>query len=1576
MPLPLLPHRNAGRFDGNKGLRNTEKYGDGVCPEMQAQIGGRAAVSRICELPGLTPGVTGRTEARISVARGLLLVGWMLCLIALPCVAAVPGHPQPLTVPLLSGPFMTPVTDALIDDAAAEEWVGGATHPVTAPVTVRQVLWTQTTSPMSGRPLLFGGSTEPGPRHLRIGFRSAIAVGSVLVRGGDQLSVLRPGANYPGDLANDGEWIAAARVVHRQPAGSEVGADEYALWVLPQGTETRALRLTHLPSATDQSYAGVLGGLYVLAGRFADVAPKAAVTASANQASTPLLTDLKENGWHAWDNGPTYTHTVTAATPEWIVLAWHDPVQLRGLATLFAGFNAAEVEVFNGPAASDPLSAPESQWQKAGSYALHSQYPRFLAVDWMDFGKTVETRAVRLRMTEVTDESRHPHLAGKTQNGRRVWLGELMAISPLGSGELKAMAVPNAPSAGPHAPIPIHFTLDAAANVTLVIDDAKGNRVRNLVSDTPFPAGANTVWWDGTDDLGRNPDAAAHGQYEIPTHFVEPGHYTVRGLAHGAIDLRYEFSVYSPGTPPWETASGTGGWLTNHTAGSAALFVPAARALASGKSGIGGDKPMVYLGSAVSEGGSALAWVDLDGHKQGGRGWIGGNWTGAPYMALDAGPRAKGERTIYVASVLADMSKPVVSNEPAELRLTALTESDRKVLDYTFTEGDKDAAELAYERETDLFSARAKRYLEQIGGLSVYDGIAVISLTMRNQLLLADCATGRVLGMATVENPRGSAFDLQGNLLVLSGSRLLRFAWQRGGATLTPAALVQPETVIAQGLGAQGLGSQGLEDPWSIVVDSDGLLYISDRGSSNQVKVFAGGATGTARLMRTIGRAGAPAAGPYDPLHMNNPHGIAIDSNRHLWVTEEDFLPKRVSEWTLDGKLLQAFYGPGAYGGGGTLDPVDKSRFYDHGLEFRLDWRTGSSTLDAVLYRQQPGDLKPPRSGEPNSVLHSNGRRYFTDSYLGLPTTGITVGLLYLDEGGVTRPVAALGKANDWAALQADEFKALLPPGSDLSSRASDKSVLFAWSDLNGDGKVEPNEVSFTKAVTGWITIAGADGQATGPVMLDSYVDGKAMRYAPVRMTDAGIPVYDLNHGAVVAAGAQLPSSDGGGQMLVTSQATGTQATGQQAIVLTTAPKPFSPEGLGGIDAHGHLWSYPSLWPGLHPSHSAPVPDTPGELAGTTRLLGGLVHAPNAAVGDLWGINGNLGDVYLFTADGLFVSQLFQDVRVGKPWTMPVAQRNMLLNDLSLHDENFYPSLTQTEDGNIYLVDGTRTSLVRVDGLTTLKRLPDIGLDLTRAQLTTAESYQTDRELARQQSTGAQSLTVTLRPGAAPALHELARALASGSSATGWATIDRRTINQGFANKPDVTDAAVTIAAGRLYAVFRGSDPNLLNNSGAVADAPFKTGGALDLMIGANPNADPQRKAAVAGDERLLVYQVNGQTHAMLYRPVVPGTAKPVPFSSPDRTITIDQVTDVSASVQLDAANGVYAISVPLETLGLHPAAGQAIQADLGILRGNGVQTTQRVYWSDKATGITADVPSEAQLTPALWGKWVFVPAR
>ena len=122
---------------------------------------------------------------------------------------------------------------------------------------------------------------------------------------------------------------------------------------------------------------------------------------------------------------------------------------------------------------------------------------------------------------------------------------------------------------------------------------------------------------------------------------------------------------------------------------------------------------------------------------------------------------------------------------------------------------------------------------------------------------------------------------------------------------------------------------------------------------------------------------------------------------------------------------------------------------------------------------------------------------------------------------------------------------------------------------------------------------------------------------------------------------------------------------------------------------------------------------------------------------------------------------------------------------------------------------------------------------------------------------------------------------------------------------------------------------------------------------------------------RLLVTLVNNKPRALLYRARVPGTTQAVRFSSPWRTITFDAVEDITSSVTLAAAgDGNFEVSVPLAGLGWRPQPGQSYKADLGVLRGDGRQTTQRVYWSNKATAITAHVPSEAELTPRLWGLW------
>ena len=149
-------------------------------------------------------------------------------------------------------------------------------------------------------------------------------------------------------------------------------------------------------------------------------------------------------------------------------------------------------------------------------------------------------------------------------------------------------------------------------------------------------------------------------------------------------------------------------------------------------------------------------------------------------------------------------------------------------------------------------------------------------------------------------------------------------------------------------------------------------------------------------------------------------------------------------------------------------------------------------------------------------------------------------------------------------------------------------------------------------------------------------------------------------------------------------------------------------------------------------------------------------------------------------------------------------------------------------------------------------------------------------------------------------------------------------------------------------------------------------------MLATDPQAAPGRTTAAAGDVRLLVTQVRQKPVAVLYRPVASGGREPFPFSSPLRTIKFDRIDDVSSDLEFRSSvvrnekektqAVVYEFSIPLATLGLKAVPGGTLRGDIGVLRGNGRTTLQRSYWRNKASALTSDVPSEAELLPKLWG--------
>jgi len=120
------------------------------------------------------------------------------------------------------------------------------------------------------------------------------------------------------------------------------------------------------------------------------------------------------------------------------------------------------------------------------------------------------------------------------------------------------------------------------------------------------------------------------------------------------------------------------------------------------------------------------------------------------------------------------------------------------------------------------------------------------------------------------------------------------------GPTLTGANSTVSTQFDATGKHIQTVISDDLVAPRCITEDQKNRIYVSDWGTSFQVKVFSPAGA----LLHVIGREGGrPWVGPWDHNGMLVPTGIALDGSGKLWVAEDDSSPKRTSVWNPDTAL-------------------------------------------------------------------------------------------------------------------------------------------------------------------------------------------------------------------------------------------------------------------------------------------------------------------------------------------------------------------------------------------------------------------------------------------------------------------------------------------------------------------------------------------------------------------------------------------------------------------------------------------------------------------------------------------------
>jgi hypothetical protein len=730
------------------------------------------------------------------------------------------------------------------------------------------------------------------------------------------------------------------------------------------------------------------------------------------------------------------------------------------------------------------------------------------------------------------------------------------------------------------------------------------------------------------------------------------------------------------------------------------------------------------------------------------------------------------------------------------------------------------------------------------------------------------------------------------------------------------------------------LSKEAAGNPCGLAFDADGLLYVASRATS-RIHVFD---VRTGQRMRTIGQ-GPIRVGPWDPAAMTWPYGLTVDRAGKLWVADCTVQPKRVLRFTREGKVEAEYLGSAFYGGGGNIDAGDPAVLYYMGMKFVADRAKQTWALESIVHTPEAPECVMGRW--PDRAVTYQGRRYLLGDPGGIGFWAYGA-LICTERDGKAQALVAAGNLGQWSG----EIKKR-PDLNAKFGKLNQADYGFLWIDQNGDHLPQAEEVQTTKAskltVGMWGTPIGED--------LSLNFTGARLPLAGLRAD--GTPLYDL-------------------AKLVVNPALGdrrwTAADGAAFVVGEGDVSLLAPDG------RTRRWSYPDRYAGVHGSHRIGYDRPPGTLVGTLKPVGHFALAGE----ELFVANGNHGDWFAFTRDGLLAAAIFGGpVGYGKrTWTMPEWSWGKTdLSDLTLGEEHFGGSITKAADGRVYAVAGhNHNSVVRVDGLEAMKRLTG-SVTVTKEALTTL--ILSELTTARPSPDGPQRMTM-------PWLNEVP--LIDGQLEE-WYAIPFVPIRTHVSmEKKTVVDIAAALAYDEehLYVAARVTDDSPALNTADDPELFFKGGDALDIGLGIDPHANPKRIVPAVGDLRVLLGRWKGKPLAVIYRYVVPGTPEKARrlFPSPITTTAIDMVAvlkDADVAVVAKGQEWVVEAALPWQQLGVAaPAVNSRIRGDVGVLLGdnNGLRTTQRFYWAGKSQTIVSDTAFEARIAPALWGELVCIETK
>ncbi|HEX4140015.1 MAG TPA: hypothetical protein VHY09_06675 [Candidatus Methylacidiphilales bacterium] len=1046
--------------------------------------------------------------------------------------------------------------------------------------------------------------------------------------------------------------------------------------------------------------------------------------------------------------------------------------------------------------------------------------------------------------------------------------------------------------------------MPADGDVTLGLFDKDGHLLRWLARDAYRYAGSNREAWDGLDQYGQP---------------VPAGTYTLKGLYHAPVTLDYKATVCDPGTPPWPSPDGKGDWLSDESNPQAAVS----------------DGKWVFLGTPNFEKGSSIIGVDETGHKQWG---FDGGQARCVSLALDgdylyavySGPHLTGPRpytgknaieqaTLFCIDKKTGRPAKFTANTPGNI---VATWPYREAYSFLWDLRDKKAF------TPQVYGGQPHYFLNDVGestsalGLAALGNKLYVSMNYDYQLLVVDAETGKPTGdTIPVDNPVGLCPLDDHTLLAVSGQQVVKV--DVNSKAVTP------------------LITSHLVAPDSVSTDKDGNIYVSDWGTSFQVKVF----DANGNFLRAIGKEGGrPWIGTWDSNGMLVPRGVAVTDDGKLWVAEDDGTPRRVSVWDAkSGAFLKDYLGPAPYGCCSHVwaDSKDASVFHVEGTRFKIDYATKTCAPEAIDYRRSGLDAPFTPNGDGGCdevhILYRNGQEYAAVTH-GLGGGGITI---MQRQGDVYQPVAAFGSighvgfpalAKDGTAIDASDDIGHHDYAGGRPAFFKDRTGCnFTWADLNHDFKTQENEMDWVKCSNDYAEgaqppVAGYWGNAISSDWSIFFPAEFHDRNAIFRLdvdhwTPDGVPVYHIGSARPIAF---EPHTNNISSLYVTRD--------NHLIASYDYEWGKSPDALACYTLDGK-----KLWTVVRPK----------EFTGAAVQSTAAVYDFNLpGLGDVFGTWAWHGDFrpFLITTDGLYVSTMLDDTKLGPKaiWgESPV----------------FY---FQGPDGTPYIVNGAddQAHILQINGLSanSCGRFEDT-LQLTDDKVA---------EAAKQRA-----LPAVQAPAPRPVIDIawLDHGPAIDGDLADW-NMARGVSLEGTHGRS--AEVALGRDATNLYLAFHVKEPTPpLVNEGGDWQTLFTTGDCVDLMLATDSSADAHRRAAAAGDERLLFSVYQGQPVAVLYQPVSADAASPVQLAAA-RFDRIVKLTSAKVAVQRDASGGSYTVeaSVPLADLDIDPKEQDTLQGDVGVVYADesGRSRALRLYYHNKDTAMVSDLATEATLQPSQWG--------